>query len=205
VTAILGDPEALAAEVVRRAQLKAVEIAEETRRRTGAILEGAKQESESFRRQSEQAAEQEAAASARRNSARAELEAHRRLIQLREAPINHVWQTAEERLRKLIMQPEYLDVLKHCALRAAQELGASELTLAADPAGHELLSAEILKKWSKENGNQFRRAPKPAPTWGGLLATGGRMRFDATFPTQLELARTALRENVFQILAKEKN
>ena len=201
---ILGDPEALVADVLRRAQHRAVEIADEARRHAASILESAKRESETLGQQSENATEKQVAALTRRNAARCELEAQRRLTQLREEPINRVWAGAEERLRNLVKQLAYRDVLKRCALRAARELGAMEFALAADPVGHELLSAEILDQWSKEGGVQFRRATKPAATWGGLLVTSGRLRFDATFPTQLELARVRLRENVFQILSKGK-
>lgn len=199
---ILGDPEALIAEVSRRAHHKAIEIAEDARRRSDAILEGAKQESETIRRQSEQAAESQVAALVRRDAARAELEAQRRFVLLREAPIRRVWQAAEERLRELVRQPAYLDSLKRCALRAARELGASELELAADPAGHELLSAETLEQWSKDAGVRFTRASGPASTWGGLLAISGRLRFDATFPTYLAAAQIGLRERVFRALTK---
>jgi vacuolar-type H+-ATPase subunit E/Vma4 len=203
VAAIFGDLEALTSEIGKRAHHRAVEIAEDARRSTAAILEGAIQESESIRRQSAEAAERQLAALVRRNAARAELEAQRRFILLREAPIDRVWQAAEERLRALVRQPIYLDVLQRCALRAARELGVSELVLAADPVGHELLSAETLEQWSKEAGVRFRRAPEPAAAWGGLLATSGRMRFDATFPTQFALAQVTLRERVFQILSRE--
>lgn len=204
MAAILGDPEALAADVIRRAQHRAVEIAEKARRQAASILDRATQESESLRRQSEQATEQQVAALLRRNAARAELEARRRLIQLREVPINRVWLAAEERLRKLVKQPAYREILKRCALRAARELGVNELMLAADPTGHELLSTESLDQWSEEAGVQFRLAPEPATTWGGLLVTSRRLRFDAMFPTQLELAQVTLREQVFQILSKGK-
>jgi len=201
VAAILGDPEALAAEVSKRAHHRAVEIAEEATRRAAAILEAAKEETETIRRQSAEAAERQIASLTRRNSARAELEAQRRFIVLREAPIQQVWQAAEEHLRDLVHQPAYVDVLKGCALAAAHELGVNELVLAADPVGHNLLSPEILAQWSKEAGVRFLRATEPAATWGGLLATSGRTRFDATFPTQFALAQETLRERVFQILS----
>lgn len=204
MAAILGDPEALAAEVNRRAHHRAVEIAEDARRRAAAILEDAKQESESIRRESARAVDAQVAALVRRNTARAELEAQRRFILLREAPIQQVWHAAEEQLRALVRQPGYRDILKHCALRAARELGVTELVLAADPVGYELLSAETLEQWSKEAGVQFHRAPNPAATWGGLLATSGRLRFDATFPSELALAQLMLRERVFDILSKGK-
>jgi V/A-type H+/Na+-transporting ATPase subunit E len=205
VATIHGNPEALVAEVIRHAQHRAAEMAEEARRRAAAILEDAKKESESIRRQSEQAAERQVAAVVRRNSARAELEALRRFITLREEPINRVWRAAEERLRQLVHQPTYRDILKSCALRAARELGAGELVLAGDPVGHGLLSKETLEQWSQEAGVQFRAAPEPATAWGGLLAASGRVRFDATFPTQLALAQIILRERVFQILSKEEH
>ena len=204
MTEILGDPEALVAEVSRRAHHRAVEIEEEARRGAGAILEGAKEEEESIQRESAQAVERQVAAFVRRNAARAELVAKRRFLQLRELPITRVWSAAEKRLRDLVRQPDYLEALRSCALRAARELGASELTLAADPAGHGLLSEEILDEWSRQAGVRFRRAPEPAVTWGGLLATAGRSRFDATFPAQLALAKVVLRDQAFEILSRGK-
>ncbi len=200
MAAILGDPEALAAEVSKRAHHRAVEITEEAGRSATAILEGATEESETIRKQSARAAEQRFEALARRNSARADLEAQRRYIVLRETPIESVRQAAEEQLRGLVRQPAYVDVLKRCALNAARELAASELVLAADPVGQELLSTEVLARWSKEAGVRFLRADQPASAWGGLLAWSGRVRFDATFPTQFALAKETLREKVFQIL-----
>jgi vacuolar-type H+-ATPase subunit E/Vma4 len=203
VAAILGDPEALAAEVGKRAHHRAVEIADEAARQARAILDGAKQECESVRRQSAEAAERQLSALARRNSARAELEAKRRFTLLREVPIDRIWHAAEQKLRDLVQQPVYLDILKRCALRAAAELGVSELALAADPVGHALLSAHTLDQWSSEAGVRFRRADEPVRAWGGLLAVSGRLRFDATFPTQFGLAQATLRERVFRILSQE--
>jgi vacuolar-type H+-ATPase subunit E/Vma4 len=200
MAAILGDPEALVAEVSKRAHHRAVELAEEAIRRATAIVDGAREKSESIRKQSAEAAEHQLAAVTRRNSARAELDAQRRFIVLREGPIQQVWQAAEEHLRDLVHQPGYLDLLKCCAFAAARELGVNELVLAADPVGHELLSQEVLGLWSKEAGVRFLRAGEPAATWGGLLASSGRTRFDATFPTQFALAQETLREKVFQIL-----
>lgn len=203
MAAIYGDLEALVAEVGKRAHQRAVEIEEQSRRGSAAILEGAQQESAALRRQSGAAADRQVAALIRRNTARADLEAQRRLIMRREAPITRVWRAAEERLRALVRQPAYPDVLKDCALRAARELGETDLVLAADPVGHELLSAEMLEQWSKEAGVRFRRAPEPAATWGGLLASSGRNRFDATFSTQFALAQVTLREQVFKVLSGE--
>ena len=200
---IFGDPEALAAEVTRRAQQRAAEIAAEAGRRAAAILEEANQECEALRRQSAAAAGRQAATLERKSTGRAELEARRRFLLLRESVVNGAWLGAEKRLRELVEQPGYRAVLMRCALRAARELGVRELTLAADPAGHELLTRETLEQWSREAGVEFRRTPEPTAAWGGLIALCGRVQFDATFPAQLDLAKAALRERVYQILSKE--
>ncbi len=203
MTAILGDPEALIAEVGRRAHQKAVEIAEDARRRSAAIVEGAKQESETVRRQAAEDAERQAAASLRRHFARAELEAQRRFIELREEPIERAWHAAEERLRDLAKQPDYLEFLQRMAVRASGELHASEVVLNGDCTVHSLLTDAVLDGWSKEAGVKFRRAPAPSDAWGGLVATNGRMRMDLSFGTRLALARARLRERVFNILNEE--
>ncbi len=199
---VLGDPEALVAEVTRRAHHRALELSEDAKRRAAAILQGANEEMESFRRESAEDAERQVTALVRREAARAEHEAKRRFILLREKPIDRVWRAAEEKLREIVRQPGYLDILRRCALHAARELGATEAILAADPLGHALLGPEVLAEWSKEAGIQFHRASEPAETWGGLIASSGRSRFDATFQTSLAAAHENLRERVFAALTK---
>jgi vacuolar-type H+-ATPase subunit E/Vma4 len=205
VAAILGDPEALIAEIRRRAHQRAVEIEEQARKQAAGIQEQAKEESEVIRRQFEQETETNLAALGRRSAAQGELEAQRHFALLREAPIERVWAEAESRLRNLVQQPSYGDILKRLAVRASRTLGASELAIAADPAGHALLSPDTLRQWSAEAKVTFRRSPEPAPAWGGLAATSGRARSDATFPSQLALARVILREKVFEILSRDQH
>jgi vacuolar-type H+-ATPase subunit E/Vma4 len=201
VEGILGDPEAFLAEVRRRAQQRAAGIEQDARQQAVAISTEAKKEAESIRHRIESEAQQETAAAVRAALDRGELEARRRQATLREEAIGRVWAAAESRLRELAAQPSYRDVLKRLALQAARELGGIEVVLAADPASHELLSPETLGAWSSEAGVRFRRAPAPADTWGGLLATCGRNRVDATFPTRLASAQALLRERVFELLS----
>jgi vacuolar-type H+-ATPase subunit E/Vma4 len=189
--------------VGRRAHQKAVQIAEDARRRSAAILEGAKEESETIRREAAEDAERQAAASTRRFAARAELEAKRRFIELREEPIERVWGAAEERLRDVEKTPAYPDMLKCLAVRASKELKANELVLAGDGLAQGLLSDEVLDRWSKEEGIRFHRAAAPLAAWGGLIATSGRTRIDLTFATRLASARARLRERVFEVLNQE--
>lgn len=200
---ILGDPEALVAEVSRRAHQKAVQIAEDARRRSAAILESAEQESRNIRRLAALDAERQTQAAIRRNAARAELESQRRFLEKREQPIERVWRAAEDRLRSLMKEPGYGEILKRLAFRAAHDLCLPQVTLASGAAGHTLLSDELLERWSQESGVRFQRAAQPIPAWGGLIATSGRARLDLTFSTRLASAREGLRERVFEPLNKE--
>jgi vacuolar-type H+-ATPase subunit E/Vma4 len=202
VAEILGDWEALTAEIKRRAQHRALEQEKDTSQRSAAILTEAGERRATILRRLEQESELQLAAMIRRSSAKGELEARRRFAILREQPIDQVWQDAEARLRALVAQPEYLDVLQRLALLAARELGAGEFVLSADPVGHSLLTPEVLEQWSARAKVKFVRAQHPADTWGGLLATSGRSRFDATFPTRLVVARRTMRERVFEALTE---
>jgi len=138
VAGILGDWVALIAEIKRRAQHRALEREEDASKRTSAILAEANERRATMLRRLEQESELELAAMIRRNSAKGELEARRRFTILREQPIDQVWQDAEARLRALVAQPEYLDVLQRLALLAARELGPGEFVLSGDPVGHSL-------------------------------------------------------------------
>jgi vacuolar-type H+-ATPase subunit E/Vma4 len=202
VAEILGDWEALIAEIKRRAQHRALEKEEDANKRSAAILTDASQRRVSTVRQLEQQCDLQLAALVRRSRAKGELEARRHFAILREQPIDQVWEEAEAQLRALVSRPEYREVLQGLAMLAVRELGASEFVLAADPVGHALLTPEILEQWSREAQVQFVRAQNPTATWGGLLATSGRSRFNATFPTRLAEAQRTLRERVFEVLTK---
>jgi vacuolar-type H+-ATPase subunit E/Vma4 len=200
---ILGDPEALVAEVGRRAHQKAVEIAEDARRRAAAILDGAGKESAAIRSAATLDAERQTSALLRRNAARAELESQRRVIEKREQPIERVWRAAEDRLRGLMKEPGYAEILKRLAFRAAHDLCTKQLTLSSDTIGYGLLTDDVLERWSQESGVRSERAAHPAPCWGGLIAMSGRARLDFSFAARLASARAGLRERVFELLNTE--
>ena len=203
MTPILGDPDALIAEIVRRAQQKAVDVEAESNRQVSALLEQARKDSDSVRAAIERETAGALETLCRRSKAQGELEAQRHFTALRESPINQVWALVEARLRRLTRESAYTGVLKLLAMMAADELGPGPITLAADPVGHSMLSEEVLKAWSTEAQIEFQRAAAPWSAWGGLVGTRGRMRVNLTFPAQLTVARTVLRERVFEILARE--
>ena len=203
---VIGNVEDLAAIIRRSARQQA--LSEETDARAFAqkkLAEAkmqAAQIKESVMGQSRRQAEQEK----RRIVAQADLDAQRYRLHAREALLQEVWQAAEQRLRDLPNQPAYADVLQRLAISTARVLGSGAIRLAADPAGHALLTPERLEIWNREIAQElpvtFVCAAQPATTWGGLVATdeGGRRQVDATFPTRLALAQETLRERVATLL-----
>ncbi len=202
MSAILGDVEALVSEITRRARQRAVELETDAQREASRVMEEAAQESQAVRAQCERESAAELETIERRGKAQGELESRRHYTKLRETSLDRVWTAAEERLRRLTADPAYPEALKCLALDAARELAGKEVILAAGAEGHDLLTNDRLKEWSEEAQVEFRRAPEPASAWGGLVATQGRCRVNATFPVLLELAKTSLRERVFQALTR---
>lgn len=211
VAEILGNCEALIVEIKRRAQHRAREKEEGATKRSAAILTDAGEQRAVIERQVQQQGDIELALLLRRSRAKGELEARRHFAILREKPIEQVWKEAEARLRALVGGPEYQDILQRLAMRAVRELGSpagssreqrTEFVLAADPVGHTLLIPELLEQWSRQAQVKFVRSHNPADTWGGLLVTSGRNRFDATFSTRLAETQRTLRERVYEALTK---
>ena len=199
---ILGDPEELMAIIRRTAQHAAINIEAEAQTQAQRQRAKAEAEGEKIRAAMLAAAQARAAETQQRQLAQALLENQHQLLRLRQTLIDQVWPAAEERLRALVQQPDYVTVLEQLALQAAAILRPGVITLAADPQGHELLTPERLANWGAAAQVTFGRATAPAATWGGLMAqhADGRRQVDVTFATRLALAHRDLREQVAQRL-----
>ncbi len=199
---IIGDLDELTGLVRRSARQEALDVAADAQRRAQQARERAAAQAQQVRDQLLAAAQGEVAQAGQRRLAQVALETQQRRLVVREALLDQVWADAEQRLREQVSHPSYADVLRRLAMAAAATLGQGPVVLAADPAGHGLLTAERLAAWSTEAQLQFVAAPQPAPIWGGLLAhdEGGRRLVDASFATRLALARADLREQVAQRL-----
>ena len=194
---VIGDVDELISIIGRTAQQAALNVEVDAQRQVQEQLEQARADAQQLQGRILQQAQKQAA-EVRRLQAQAALDAQRLRLQTREALLEQVWAAAEQRLRALPDRAEYLLVLQRLALAAAQILGAGTLRLIADPKGHALLTPERLATWRGATAVTFVRAPTPGAQWGGLLAIheDGRRQVDATFATQLALARTQLREQV---------
>ena len=203
---VIGNVEDLAAIIRRSAQQQALSEEADARAFAQQKLAEAKTQATQIKEKVMVHAHRQAAVEARRILAQADLDAQHHRLHAREVLLDEVWQAAEQRLRDLPNQPAYASVLQRLAIAAARILGSGTIRLAADPAGHALLTAERLKAWTEEIAQElpvtFVCAAQPATTWGGLVATqeGGRRQVDATFPTRLALAQETLRERVAALL-----
>jgi len=197
---VIGDLEALLAEVHRRTEQRAFGLEQEAKQRVLELLEQADAEAKEAAEVLARQAQGRETELRRQLLAQSELEVKRRLIEAREALLEGVWREAETRLRQLPEDPSYPETLRRLTLAATQELGQKHLLLAADPRGHELLTPQRLAAWSKEADACLERASQAMDSWGGLQLHCGRRRYDATFASRLELARQVLREEVFALL-----
>lgn len=211
MTHIIGNLGDLAEEVHRVARSKARDKEMKAQRRAAEILEEAEHEADQVREEILQEARSRAEALRRQRLAQVTQEAKHKRLTAREKHLEQVWDRAEKALRELVEDEDYSQILRHLAWLAVQTLGPGRLILSADPRGHELLTADRLKRWSEEAGEafdgqvQFEKAPDPLDTWGGMVAEreGGRKRMDATFPSRLEEAQVEVRDEVFRVLVKE--
>lgn len=199
---ILGDPEELMAIVRRTAQQEALSLEAEAQRQIQRKEDEAATEAEKIAAGILAAAQAQAATTRQHQLAQTELAHQHEMLRARQTLLDQVWATAEERLRALVGQADYGAVLERLARHAAQILQPGTVTLAADPQGQELLTAERLATWSADTSVTFVRAQSPAATWGGLIArhADGRRQVDVTFATRLALANDELREQVAQRL-----
>lgn len=195
---IIGDPEELMAIIRRTAQQEAINIEAEARRQRQRQRQEAEAEAQQIRDKILSTAQAQINEDRRRQLSQAALENQHQLLQAREELLEQVWQKAENALRTIVNQENYATILQGLALFAAKTLSPGEVTLAADPQGHTLLSQEHLKAWSQSAQVTFIRTAAPADIWGGVIAThaDGRRQVDGSFATRLELARNNMSEQV---------
>lgn len=204
MTDLHGDLEALLAEAHRRAEQRALEREAVAARRAEEIVQSANEAAK--RTLDERRVHSRAGADALRERllALGEMAAQRVMLTRREAMLDAVWDAARARLEACAGTPErYLNALRSLARLGSRTLAAEEVELASDARGHALLTPERLAAWGREDGTRYRRAVGPVPISGGLVARAGRLRFDGSFETRLEQARSALRDELVAWLVVE--
>lgn len=207
----IGSLDDLSASVEQAAERKADDRKQEARRRAQDMIEEAEEDAERIHAEILEDARQRAQEKRRQRLTEARQAAMRQRLAAREEILDRVWERAENELRELVEEEAYSQVLNRLARQALQLLGTGQLLLAADPRGHDLLIDERLTAWSEEASEEFdasvefERAPEPLDAWGGLVASKNeeRKRVDARFSERLEIARSEIREAIFERLMGE--
>lgn len=192
-----GDLEALLAEAQRRAEQRALERETAADRRAEEMLAGADEAAAQTLDERRAHTQAESSTLRERLLARGDMAVQRAMLTHREALLDRVWEAAWAGLQARANVPErYLTALRSLARLAARTLRAPDIELASDARGHALLTPERLAAWGRDDGVRYTAAAGPIDIAGGLEARAGRLRFDGTFATRLQQARTALREDV---------
>jgi vacuolar-type H+-ATPase subunit E/Vma4 len=208
---MIGDLDGLLTTIQHIARGEAHRIGAEAQQQADDILKQADDETERSRRQILDHAHAQAEAESRRRLAQAVEDAKREYLGVREELLERVWQQAEQRLRSLPGDPDaYAAVLRRLAWVGVNVLGPGEFTLAADPAGHKLLTADRLQAWAADASEafgapvSFERSAQSLDAWGGLLIArkDTRRQVDATFATRLVLAHDEIRDAVFEHMVR---
>jgi vacuolar-type H+-ATPase subunit E/Vma4 len=198
---VRGDLEALVAETHRRAEQHALEHEATAERRAAETLDEARGAAEAALAEQRARTDDEAAEVRRRLLALGEMHAKRAALEHREALLDTIWERARAQLAKLTTDTErYVVTLRRLAKLASRALAEREIVLASEPHGQALLTEERLEAWGREDGVQYRRAADPVAILGGLEASAGRLRADASFDTRLEAARRELREPLLTLV-----
>jgi V/A-type H+-transporting ATPase subunit E len=176
---ILADAKAKADIVLRRAQEQA-----ETERE--AILEQARQEAENLRSEA---------------IAAAELQARTMLLERREKLLDHVFETARQRLPTIPEWTDYDEIVRQLVREAVARLGADAVRIHTDAQTQKLLSDDGLAELSDELGVQLQLgAPLERGTGVTAETVDGHRQYDNTLQARLNRQQDVLRSPVYSIL-----
>ncbi len=153
-------------------------------------------------------AEREAEALSRRIWSAGELEAKRRLLEVRERLVREVLARALADLREPGETDERRETLRRLLLEAAREIGGGCLTVEVAASDVELLTGEFLAEVRERlamDGVSAELSPagKPAEIAGGVIVRrdGGRVVVDNSFEARLRRQEADLRSGIWRILS----
>ncbi len=197
--AILQDAEEMARSEIEQAQ----RLSAEERERAGKEAEA---ESSRILRE----AEREAEALRRRTASGAELEAKRRMLEVRERLIREVLDRALAALREGAGAESRRSSVARLILEAAREAGGGKLVVQTSAGDARLLTRDFLEgirdALAREGiSAELEPADRTADIAGGAIVTGadGRIVVDNSFEARLKRQEGDLRATIWRILSRE--
>lgn len=151
-----------------------------------AILESAKKQAESLKRQ---------IIGSSRLSAR-----NNQLI-LIEDSVKTVFEMARKRLLSLHEEPDYEKLMKQALLNSLNEIGKNDLSIECNKTDSSLVR-KVVDNINKEKGTKMVVANKNIDILGGIRATSsdGTLTYDDSIDSRIERLKPLIRKNIVQIL-----
>jgi vacuolar-type H+-ATPase subunit E/Vma4 len=193
-----GDADALASEVRRRTEVRALAIERDAVREAQRLTDAARADAEVVTEAIADQGARAAGAAVRSRHAEAAEARRSRALAAREVRIERVWTEAASELAGALVDPEGLAALARAAAATLAAAAALGRDLAVDVEVHaataNVLGAEQVAAWSSPEGPRLVLSDaRLSGRGGGLVVRCGRASVDATFATRLASARERLR------------
>ncbi|RLE82912.1 MAG: hypothetical protein DRJ51_00220 [Thermoprotei archaeon] len=136
-----------------------------------------------------------------RERAYIEIEARKKLLEVREKIIEETLNEALKRLENLPRDEKYERILEVLLVEGMEEIGGKEFRVYVNAKDKEIME-KVAKKVSKERGIKIEVAEEAARTVGGVIVENpeGNIRYYNTFETRLKKMRERIVKDVYKIL-----
>jgi vacuolar-type H+-ATPase subunit E/Vma4 len=201
---LLGDIDALVAQVRRRTEQRALALVTQTDTHVDRIECEGRARAEAIEADLIETGRVASREAGRQRRAVADLQRRRRRLEAREARLDRVWQSAAAELERRVAGPDGLAVLAVLARDAAARLGGDEVQVRLGADQRDRIDAEVVAGWSGPAGPRLRWDPRPLERGSrGVIVSAGRVSVDATLEGRLQQARERLRDEVAALLTAD--
>jgi vacuolar-type H+-ATPase subunit E/Vma4 len=199
-----GNIELLTQAVMSEARADADQLLAEARSKAESIRRQAEEQAAAERKALFERAAQDADRIRRQATATAEIKARMLQLEHREKMLADVFDAARKQLPGVQRWKEYEEIVNQLLREGLIKLGTGTANIHADEHSGRLLTKKKLDLIGKEL-NMKLSLKKPLSKGTGILVetTDGRMHYDNTLETRMELMQSTLRSPVYKILMGE--
>jgi vacuolar-type H+-ATPase subunit E/Vma4 len=196
--------QALSRAILKKAQMDAEQVLTDAQAKTEAIRKHAQEEAESERARILARAQQEVERIRSQQTATAQLQARAMKLEQREALLDQVFETVQQRLPTVQQWTDYDQIVMYLANEALTQVRADRCVLHADARAQEILDDATLAQLGKMVNTQVGRGDTLAQGIGVIAKTEDNYReYDNTLEARLRREQDELRFPVFRLLMGE--
>jgi vacuolar-type H+-ATPase subunit E/Vma4 len=196
--------QALSRAILKKAQMDAEQVLTDAQAKTEAIRKHAQEEAESERARILARAQQEVERIRSQQTATAQLQARAMKLEQREALLDQVFETVQQRLPTVQQWTDYDQIVMYLANEALTQVRADRCILHADARAQEILDDATLAQLGKTVSIQVERGDTLAQGIGVIAKTEDNYReYDNTLEARLRREQDELRFPVFRLLMGE--